>query len=65
MLSTKDVAEMLKVSDKTIKRLITRREIPSFLVGNQRRFDPKILYWWYLKKQPDALKARQAVAALN
>ena len=59
MLTIVQVAEMLHVSDKTIRRMITKRDIPSILVGGQRRFDPKVLYWWYLKRQPQALKARQ------
>jgi excisionase family DNA binding protein len=60
MLTVGQVAEMLHVSNKTIQRLISKREIPSILVGGQRRFDPKTLYWWYTQKSPASLKARQA-----
>jgi excisionase family DNA binding protein len=59
MLTVVQVAEMLHVSQQTIRRMIAKRDIPSILVGGQRRFDPKTLYWWYVKKQPQALKARQ------
>ena len=64
MLTVHQVAEMLHVSDKTIQRLISKRDIPSVLVGGQRRFDPKVLSWWYLKKSPQALKARQDVRVM-
>ena len=58
MLSVKEVAELFGVSTKTVQRMISKRDIPSVLVGGQRRFDPKVLYWWYAKRSPDALKAR-------
>ena len=63
MLSPAQVRDMLGVSESTLRRLVTKREIPSILIGGQRRFDPKVLSWWYLKKQPDALKARQTTTA--
>jgi excisionase family DNA binding protein len=60
MLTTDEVQAMLKVSKRTMARWISSREIPSVLIGRQRRFDPKTLYWWYCRKHPEAAKARQA-----
>lgn len=37
-LTVNEVAELLKVSDKTVRRLATRGELPSFRVGAQLRF---------------------------
>ena len=58
MLSVKQVAKIFQVSDKTIRRMIARREIPSILFSGQRRFDPKVLAWWYEKLCPLSRKAR-------
>lgn len=44
--SVKDVAEMLKVSDKTIYRMIKNETIPCFRVGGQWRFDVQELISW-------------------
>jgi len=37
-LTVVEVAELLKVSEKTVRRLAARGEVPSFHVGAQRRF---------------------------
>ena len=37
-LTVEEVAELLKVSDKTVRRLVRRGELPAFKVGNQWRF---------------------------
>jgi excisionase family DNA binding protein len=60
MLFIKQVADMLGVSDKTIRRMIDKRDIPSVLVGGQRKFDPATLRWWYIRRSPEAQKARLA-----
>jgi excisionase family DNA binding protein len=60
LLTADQVQAMLKVSKRTMARYIASREIPSVLIGTQRRFDPKVLYWWYTKRYPEVLKARQA-----
>jgi len=56
-LTILEVAALFKVSDKTIRRMVTRREIPSILVGGQRRFDPRTLHWWLVKRSPEMGKA--------
>lgn len=60
MLTVDQVAALLKISNQSVRRMVSSRQIPSFRVGGHRRFDPKVLYWWYVKKHPDALRARQA-----
>ncbi len=45
-LSVKDVAELLKVSDKTIYRMIQNETIPCFRVGGQWRFDRREIASW-------------------
>ena len=45
-LSVKDVAGLLKVSDKTIYRMIQNETIPCFRVGRQWRFDRREIMSW-------------------
>jgi nitrogen PTS system EIIA component len=44
--SVKDVAEMMKVSEKTIYRMIKNETIPCFRVGGQWRFDVQEIISW-------------------
>ena len=37
-LTVREVATLLKVSDKTVRRVMARGELPSFRVGAQVRF---------------------------
>lgn len=62
MLTTEQVQAMLQVPTRTIARWIATKEIPSVQIGKKRRFDPKTLYYWYTRKHPEALKARQALS---
>lgn len=45
-LSVKDVAELLKVSEKTIYRMVQNETIPCFRVGGQWRFDRAEITSW-------------------
>ena len=45
-LTIDQVAELLKVSSKTIRRLVTRDEIPGFKVGGQWRFRREDIDAW-------------------
>jgi excisionase family DNA binding protein len=49
LLSTEDVARYLKVDKFTIYRLLTRKKIPAFKVGNQWRFKKKMIDAWLMK----------------
>jgi len=56
-LTILEVATLFQVSDKTIRRMVTRREIPSILIGGHRRFDPRTLRWWVTKRSPEMARA--------
>jgi len=45
-LSVKDLAQLLKVSDKTIYRMIRDETIPCFRIGGQWRFDRREIASW-------------------
>ena len=46
ILTVREVAALLKVSDKTVRRLEARGELPSFRVGAQLRFRRVDIYAW-------------------
>ena len=43
LLTIKEVASLLQVSDKTVRRLIEREELPAMKLGAQWRIDPRDL----------------------
>jgi excisionase family DNA binding protein len=49
LLTVGQVAHYLKVDKFTVYRLVTKKKIPAFKVGNQWRFDKKIIDAWLLK----------------
>jgi excisionase family DNA binding protein len=60
LLSVEEVAELLGKSKFTIYRMAQKRQIPSFIVGGSRRFDPSTLINWLVKEEPQlAVAARQ------
>lgn len=46
LLTTRQVARYLNVDKFTIYRLVARKQIPAFRVGNQWRFEKSILERW-------------------
>jgi excisionase family DNA binding protein len=46
LLTIDQVAAYLKVDKFTVYRLVTRKKLPAFKVGNQWRFKRKILDAW-------------------
>ena len=52
VLTVREVAEILRVSEDLIYDLAKQRAIPVFPVGKQRRFDPAALAHWVRKKDP-------------
>mgnify|MGYP000023415306 CR=1 FL=1 len=50
ILTVKDLANFLKVDEKTIYRLIQDKEIPCFKVRGQWRFKKSIIVEWIDKK---------------
>ena len=49
LLTAEQVAQYLKVDKFTVYRLVTKKKIPAFKVGNQWRFDKKIIDAWLLE----------------
>jgi excisionase family DNA binding protein len=49
-LTTKEVAEYLRVNQYTIYRLFAQKKLPAFKVGSQWRFKRTMLNHW-LKRQ--------------
>ena len=49
LLTTEQVAQYLKVDKFTIYRLVGRKKIPAFRVGNQWRFKMSLIDEWLMK----------------
>jgi excisionase family DNA binding protein len=49
-LTTKEVAEYLRVNQYTVYRLVAQKKLPAFKVGSQWRFKRSVLDRW-LKRQ--------------
>ena len=49
LLTAEQVAQYLKVDKFTVYRLVTKKKIPAFKVGNQWRFKRKMIDAWLLK----------------
>jgi excisionase family DNA binding protein len=54
LLSVKDVAEWLKISERTVFNLIDRKEISGAKVGNRWRFDPEEIRAYLARQQQHA-----------
>lgn len=46
LLTLPEVALFLAVSERTVRRLVARRQLPCLRVGCQLRFDPSDLLRW-------------------
>ena len=57
-LTLKDVAELLKLSEKTIYRLAQQGEIPAFKVGGSWRFRASDIQQWVAKQIEDQKSAK-------
>lgn len=53
-LTVRDVADLLKVSEKTVRRLQSRGDLPSFRVGTQVRFRRTDIEDWVDQQQGTA-----------
>jgi len=49
-LTTKEVAEYLRVNQYTGYRLVAQKKLPAFKIGSQWRFKRTVLNYW-LKRQ--------------
>ena len=52
-LTIEEVANLLKVSSKTVRRLVQKGELPGFRVGNQWRFKAEQIESWADAKVAD------------
>jgi excisionase family DNA binding protein len=55
ILTIRDVAEYLKVTEKTVYGLAQKRKIPCFKVGGQWRFRREDLDDWIKRQQEDPI----------
>lgn len=56
IMTVKEVAEYLKVNERTIYRLATRKEIPAFRVGASWRFKREEIDGWMARQvEPNEL----------
>ncbi|HEV8722561.1 MAG TPA: helix-turn-helix domain-containing protein [Candidatus Binatia bacterium] len=46
LLTTKQVADYLKIDKFTVYRLVARRRLPAYKVGSQWRFNTRLLETW-------------------
>jgi excisionase family DNA binding protein len=61
-LTIDEVAELLRVSPETVRRMATKKQIPAFKVAGQWRFNPSSLGYWLRQRDPMAVKASKALA---
>jgi excisionase family DNA binding protein len=58
ILTIKEVAEYLKVNERTIYRLAANAELPAFKVGNSWRFQRSELEAWIKAQQGEKRETR-------
>lgn len=63
LLSFATVRAMLGVSERTLRKMVAERTIPSLLVGGLRRFDPATLHRWAVKRCPEMARGRTQASA--
>jgi excisionase family DNA binding protein len=61
LMSVEEVARILGVSRFTVYRMAQRKQLPSLLIGGQRKFDPAALALHYRKKSPESAEAARYV----
>lgn len=49
LLTTKQVAQYLRVDKFTVYRLVAQKKIPAYRVGNQWRFKKSMVEAWLMK----------------
>ncbi|HEY1371172.1 MAG TPA: helix-turn-helix domain-containing protein [Candidatus Binatia bacterium] len=49
-MTTKEVAQYLRVDEYTIYRLVSQKKIPAYKIGNQWRFKRSMLEHWLKTK---------------
>ena len=59
ILTIREVAEYLKVTEKTVYGLVQRRQIPGFKVGGQWRFRREDLDSWIASQTADTVQGNE------
>lgn len=54
LLTYKDVAELLSVSESGVRQMVSRRQIPHLRLGRRVRFDPNELNAWVASQRVPA-----------
>jgi excisionase family DNA binding protein len=49
---------MLDISERTLRKMVAERTIPSMLVGGKRKFDPAALHRWVVMLCPEMARGR-------
>jgi excisionase family DNA binding protein len=52
-LSVKELCSLLSISRSSLNRLIVNSEIPSLMIGGQRKFNPGSIKRWLIRKSPE------------
>lgn len=59
LLTTEQIAQYLKVDKFTVYRLVAKKKIPAFRVGNQWRFKRSMIDDWLMKNSNMRISARK------
>ncbi|GAC1362434.1 MAG: hypothetical protein NVSMB3_10680 [Acidobacteriaceae bacterium] len=59
VLTVKEVATLLRISEGSVRNLVSRSGIPYFRAGRIIRFDPVVLANWFEKKTLVGTKSRK------
>lgn len=54
LITTEDVAKILRLSNVTVRKMVSDGRIPHFKVGRSVRFDPSVLERWLMKQRRGA-----------
>ena len=60
LMTLEDVAELLKVSKRTVERLIRRKELLAFKVGSQWRINESQIRQWFERLQSESERLRRS-----
>ena len=60
LLTLKEVAQFLSLSEKTVYRLVKAGTLPALKIGGQWRFEPKILDAWLSNRLNESLFERES-----
>jgi excisionase family DNA binding protein len=62
LMDTREVADLLTVSPRTVQRMVREPDFPSLLIGGQRMFDPSQLHRYFVRKNPTLARNHRKVS---